>query len=321
MKRCFASIVSALCIFLGDYSKAVVAGKTRKRPLQSHVAEDDATVVTTPTPHHKLRRMAHTVTVPNRYIVVLKDSIRNVSETARSMLSNQTLACGSDSLVHVYQSTLRGFAISGCSKEHVRELLRRNNDDIVQVWEDAMVTADDASSIASTSAATRVQSAENLYWLDRMDQVSLPYDNQYRYNYDGSNVTIYVFDTGIRVSHDEFRNTNRRTVECGFNALENTTEPSCKDNNGHGTFTAALAAGFTYGAAKNASIAAVRVLDRTKSGSVSGILAGLDYVAKIKRDLPTKPMVISMSLYVLVLSAQHVRITPRSHWPFLRFVQ
>jgi serine protease len=287
MKRCFASIVSALCISLGEYSKAVAAAKTRKRHLQGRVPTAD-----TPR-HHKLRRMAHTVNVLNRYIVVLKDSIRNVSETARSMLSNNT-ACGSDSLVHVYQSTLRGFSISDCSEDHIIEMLRRNNDDIVQIWEDAMVTADDASNIVSTSAA-RVQSAENLYWLDRMDQVSLPYDNQYRYNYDGSNVTIYVFDTGICASHDEFRNVNR-TVECAFNALENTTEPSCKDNNGHGTFTAALAAGFTYGAAKNASIVAVRVLDRTKSGSVSGILAGLEYVAQIKQANPTKPMVISMSL-------------------------
>jgi serine protease len=286
-------MVSVLCILLGDSFEAVVA-KTRRRHLLNRSPIESMTSTVTPRHHHKLRRMVHTVKVPNRYIVVLKDLIRNVSETARSMLSNKT-GCGSDNLVHVYQSTFRGFAISDCSEEHIYDLLRRNNDDIVQVWEDTMVTADDASSIESTSATTRVQAAEDLYWLDRMDQESLPYDNQYRYNYDGSNVTIYVFDTGIRVSHDEFRNANR-TVECGFNALENTTEPLCKDNNGHGTFTAALAAGFTYGAAKNASIVAIRVLDRTKSGSVSGILAGLDYVAKVKRDNPTKPMVISMSL-------------------------
>ena len=99
-----------------------------------------------------------------------------------------------------------------------------------------------------------------------------------------------MLDTGIRTTHNEFEG---RAV-CGFNAYAD-SEP-CEDNEGHGSFTAGGAAGKTYGVAKNATIVAVRVLDRDVTGSLTKIIAGLEYVANEKQENPSKPMVVNMSL-------------------------
>jgi aqualysin 1 len=50
------------------------------------------------------------------------------------------------------------------------------------------------------------------------------------------------------------------------------------DCNGHGTHVSALAAGTKYGAAKNASIIAVRVYGCNNEGPVSQVIAGINYV-------------------------------------------
>ena len=54
---------------------------------------------------------------------------------------------------------------------------------------------------------------------------------------------------------------------------------SSDDCNGHGTHVAGSVGGSHFGAAKNVSLTAVRVLDCRGSGSASTIIAGLDWVA------------------------------------------
>jgi subtilisin family serine protease len=51
------------------------------------------------------------------------------------------------------------------------------------------------------------------------------------------------------------------------------------DCNGHGTHVAGTVGGSTYGVAKSTAIVPVRVLDCGGSGTVSGVIAGLDWVA------------------------------------------
>jgi subtilisin family serine protease len=66
---------------------------------------------------------------------------------------------------------------------------------------------------------------------------------------------------------------------------------------------AALAGGKVFGVAKNATLVAVRVLDRDVSGTVTRILAGLEYVANEKSKDPNQPMVVSMSLGIAPLES------------------
>lgn len=64
------------------------------------------------------------------------------------------------------------------------------------------------------------------------------------------------------------------------------------DCNGHGTHVAGTAVGTTYGIAKRATVHPVRVLGCNGSGSTSGVIAGVDWVAA-NRILPA---VANMSL-------------------------
>lgn len=87
-------------------------------------------------------------------------------------------------------------------------------------------------------------------------------------------MTVYVLDTGIRGSHEEFGG----RVTCGFSSIRG--EGPCDDRNGHGTHVAGTLGSTTYGVAKETNLVAVKVLGNDGSGSNAGVLAGIDYVSR-----------------------------------------
>lgn len=94
----------------------------------------------------------------------------------------------------------------------------------------------------------------------------------YRYYGRGEGITVYVVDTGIYTSHTDFG--GRATW--GFNAID----AQNADGRGHGTHMAALVGGAKYGVAKKVDLVAVKVLGASGSGSVSGIVNGMNWVAR-----------------------------------------
>jgi len=123
--------------------------------------------------------------------------------------------------------------------------------------------------------------------LDRIDQHLLPLSTNYSYTSTGLGVTAYIIDTGIRFSHSEFAG---RAVT-GFDAVDGGSADDC---NGHGTHVSGTVGGTTYGVAKQVTLVAVRVLDCNGSGSTSGVIAGVDWVAG--DHAPGTPAVANMSL-------------------------
>eukprot|EP01120_Amphizonella_sp_Union-15-10_P008934 TRINITY_DN329_c0_g1_i7.p1 TRINITY_DN329_c0_g1~~TRINITY_DN329_c0_g1_i7.p1 ORF type:complete len:391 (-),score=83.36 TRINITY_DN329_c0_g1_i7:48-1220(-) len=97
--------------------------------------------------------------------------------------------------------------------------------------------------------------------------------NTYRYSRDGSGVRAFVVDTGILVSHSDFE--GRATWGTSVVTGESNT-----DLNGHGTHVAGTIGGKTYGIAKKVNLVAVKVLGQNGSGSTTGIVSGLEWVAK-----------------------------------------
>ena len=146
--------------------------------------------------------------------------------------------------------------------------------------------------IASTMASRDVSTTAAPQWgLDRIDEKSLPLDGQFNVDASGAGTYVYIFDTGIRSTHDEFKNSDSksRVSSTGFSAF---TDQSIEDCKGHGTHVAGTVGGLATGVASAVTLISVRVLDCNGSGPWSGIISGLDYVLKDSR----RPAIVNMSL-------------------------
>lgn len=93
----------------------------------------------------------------------------------------------------------------------------------------------------------------------------------------GSDVTVWVLDTGIDLDHPDLNVdvARSRNYSSGKNA---------NDGNGHGTHVAGIIGAIdntigVVGVAAGVTLVPIRVLSNSGTGSYSGIIAGLDYVA------------------------------------------
>nr|VFK37915.1 MAG: Peptidase inhibitor I9 [Candidatus Kentron sp. SD]VFK42560.1 MAG: Peptidase inhibitor I9 [Candidatus Kentron sp. SD]VFK77846.1 MAG: Peptidase inhibitor I9 [Candidatus Kentron sp. SD] len=248
-----------------------------------------------------------TVIIPNRYIVVFKDSA--FSQPATSGIQARSLATGESTrqlaerlmnrvdqnqalmenrmtsiapgsttpaveneLGFVYEHSLKGFSAT-LTPEAVRYLEEQNLPEIDYIVPDGEVHAN-------------LQYPTPSWGLDRIDQRDLPLDSTYDYSEMGSGVHVYVLDTGIRASHNEFAG----RVSNGIDFIDNDNDPN--DCDGHGTHVAGTIGGNTHGVAKDVTLHGVRVLDCYGSGYTSGVIAGVDWVTAHHQS----PAVANMSL-------------------------
>ena len=202
--------------------------------------------------------------IPDEYIVVFRSDVADARGLAR-----QLAAAHGASVRFSYTSAIRGFA--GHMSAQAAAALARNPN-VAYVEQDQVVTADGVQTGAT-------------WGLDRIDQTALPLDGSYSYATTARTVTAYIIDTGIRFSHGEFGG----RAKTGYDAVDGGAADDC---NGHGTHVAGTVGGATYGVAKDVNLIAVRVLDCSGSGSWSGVIAGMDWVAQ-NRVLPA---VANMSL-------------------------
>ncbi|MFJ4281564.1 S8 family peptidase [Streptomyces massasporeus] len=144
------------------------------------------------------------------------------------------------------------------------------------------------ASVEQNQRVTLAATQTNAPWgLDRVDQASLPLSGTYTYpDSAGSGVTVYVIDTGVRITHQQI---SGRAAH-GYDAVDGDNNAS--DGNGHGTHVATTIAGTTYGVAKKAKIVGVRVLNNSGSGTTAGVIAGIDWVTRNHSG----PSVANMSL-------------------------
>jgi len=110
----------------------------------------------------------------------------------------------------------------------------------------------------------------------------------------GAGVTIFVLDTGVRTTHNDFTGRASPGADMSSGSLEECSgNLNCaEDRQGHGTHCAGTAAGSTYGVATSAQLQSVKVLSDQGSGSWSWSFAVLDWLA----TSAVRPAVASMSL-------------------------
>lgn len=173
-------------------------------------------------------------------------------------------------VTYEYTTVLNGMAVLA-NKGQLTALQRNPNVRLIEA--DGVATVSDTQNGAT-------------WGLDRTDQRDLPLSKTYSYRTTAGNVTAYIIDTGINAGHQDFGG----RVSGGFTAF--TDAVGTGDCNGHGTHVAGTVAGAAYGMAKGSRLVPVRVLNCDGSGSWTGVIAGIDWVAKNA----AKPAVANMSL-------------------------
>lgn len=172
-------------------------------------------------------------------------------------------------LGHVYTTAYRGFSAQMTSV--AADNLFRNNDDIIGYSRDGIVSIGQSSRRPphAGGGGNEDAPAQVTPWgITRVGGAG-----------DGTGKIAWIIDTGVDLNHPDLNvdvGRSKNFITRGKNSPD--------DGNGHGTHVAGTIAAidndsYVVGVAAGATVVAVRVLDNSGSGSYSGVIAGVDYVA------------------------------------------
>jgi subtilisin family serine protease len=257
--RCFRKLVSLMPVLF--VALAVPACDDDSEPLGP--ATDR---VAAPAP--SLGAAARSGTIPGSYLVVFKSSVADAPGLAR-----QLVGAHGGSLRFTYSSAIKGFAAD--LPDRAAAALQRNSS-VSYVEPDATVELYGAGTEPSPPS----------WGLDRVDQRALPLSASYTWGTSGTGVHVYIIDTGIRTTHQDFGG----RASWDFSSVKG--KDAGIDCHGHGTHVAGTIGGTSYGVAKGVSLHAVKVLDCAGDGRWSGVIAAIDWVTANAM----KPAVVNLSL-------------------------
>jgi subtilisin family serine protease len=207
-------------------------------------------------------------TIEDRYVVIMEPgAARHDQATAR------VVAADLGEVVHDFAKVVPGGFLAELTITDLQEM--RDTPGV------ALVEPDQRIGIDATNPAPP-------WGLDRIDQELLPLDSSYSPTLTGTGVTAYVVDTGIRPTHVQLAG----RVGVGFDGIADGSGTT--DCQGHGTHVAGTIGAQDYGVAPQLQLVPVRVLGCDGSGTVSSVLAGLDWI--VRDHQAGQPAVANLSL-------------------------
>ncbi|KAI1299948.1 serine protease [Mortierella claussenii] len=234
--------------------------------------------------------------VPDSYFIVFKNGVRVNDHEAwvRDLHHHDVRLNGAwdnefddnfaSGVRHVYDmGSFQGLA--GRFRPEVVEEIRRNPD-VDYIEHDQIVYTSEVQKNAPWGLAR----------ISHRKALTLKTHKRYLHNPEGGDgVTVFVIDTGINVKHKEFqgRASWGATIPLGDADI---------DGNGHGTHCAGTIGSAAYGVSKKAQVVAVKVLRSNGSGTMSDVVAGVDFAVqghlslKAQRGGKYKGSVANMSL-------------------------
>lgn len=195
--------------------------------------------------------------IPDRYIAVFDKGVADPPAAARALAAQHGLAVS-----HVYEHALKGFAFAG-PPQAIAALARRGNV--------AYIEPDQVYYALGQTIPTGIDRAdvEQALHIDGID--------------DFVDVDIAIIDTGLDSDHPDLR-IDPNGVRFYLQVIWIRSDGNWEDDNGHGTHVGGTAAAIdnglgVVGVAPGARLTAVKVLDKRGSGSLSAVIAGVDWVA------------------------------------------
>lgn len=194
-------------------------------------------------------------------------------------------------------------------------------DDVVSTHcHETEVALDETHTVARLGDCGDPAAADLLWHLDRIDQTDATLDGLYHHRHGGAGSVVYIMDTGVMASHDEFATPNGPRVIAGYDAAKSVTigASRCASANkalapcyqnfaeltgaSHGTSVASLVAGAHVGVAPDATIVSIRVMNEGALATTRTYLDGLNAIIKNAFD-PATPQfhtaVVNISGWVL----------------------
>jgi subtilisin family serine protease len=224
-------------------------------------AQDSTTPASDRAPAHSL--------IPGRYIVVLKDEVRDPTAVAREHAQRHGAR-----VLHTYQHALKGYA-ARIPDQRLDEMLAEERIDYIE----------------RDSTVTTV--AQKLPW--GINRIDADISSTRAGNGSGvvTNVNAYIIDSGIDKSHPDLNVVGHVNFHGGRNT----------DCDGHGTHTAGTVAAEdnnrnVVGVVPGAPLTGVKVVGCDGSGSVANVIAGIDWVTADtqKPEKAQKPAIANLSL-------------------------
>ena len=204
--------------------------------------------------------------IDNSYICVFKEG--TVARGQERAQANAAAANAGGNVNHVYTRAIRGFAANMSARGAAQ--MQASNPRIAYCEQDQVVKI--VQGKPNKGGGSTGSASETTPWgIARVGGGQT-----------GATGRAFVIDSGVDLDHPDLN------VNTGM-SRSFTREKNADDGNGHGTHVAGTIAAIAnnnigvVGVAAGAEIVAVKVLTRSGSGSNSGVIAGVDYVAQVGR--------------------------------------